>query len=171
MKLIHKFIITLVICLFSFSVYAGANLKIGIINPKKLFSDSPQAKKAEKALKKEFSSRNDKVNKLRKDLESKANNYKKDQQVLSQKERLKTEKEINRLRQDFQRMASELDIDIKVKRNEILAEFDKDFKEVVNEIAKKEKFDLILPDQIIIYGARNMDITDKVLKVLKKKFK
>lgn len=170
MKLIHKGIITLVICLFSFSVSA-ATLKVGVINPQKLFSDSPQAKKAEKSLENEFSARHQKVSSLRKDLETKANDYNRDKDVLSQKDRLEKEKELNRLRQDFQRMASELDVDIKVKRNEILSAFDKEFKEVVNDIAKKEKFDLILPHQIIIYNGSNIDITDKVLEVLKKRSK
>ena len=39
------------------------------------------------------------------------------------------------------------------------------------EVMKRERFDLILPAQAVIYSGDKIDITDKVLRSLKKRFK
>ena len=155
---LKKGIITLALCFFAANVFA-ANLKVGIIDPQELFSKSPQSKAAEKKIVKAFRNREEEVISKRKDLEIKVTSYKKDQEILSQKERLKREREINKLRQEFQRLASNLEVDVKVKRNEELQAFDKVFKDAVSVIAKEERFDLILPAQAVIYSGDKIDIS------------
>ena len=36
----------------------------------------------------------------------------------------------------------------------------------VSDFAKKEKYDVILNDRVLIYGSEQMDVTDHVLKIL-----
>lgn len=168
MGILKKGTIALGLALISLNAYA---LKVGIIDPQELINKSPQAKASEERIVKEFRPREKKVIEKREELESKIQAYQRDKEILSVKERIKREREITNIRTEFQRMASELQVDIKVKRDEELSAFDREFKNVVNQVAKDDKFDLIFPAQALIYSGDKVDITDKVLDVLKKKFK
>ena len=169
MKFLKKGMLIIAIGLFSSSAFAA--IKVGIIDMQELFSKSPQTKAAEQKIVSEFKDREGSVLAKRKDLETKLEKYKTDQAILSGKEKLSAEREITKLRQDFQRLASEFEVDMRVRRSEELTAFDKIFKDAVAYVAKKERFDLILPSNMVIYSGDKIDVTDDVLKVLKKRFK
>lgn len=168
MRILKQGFFAVILGFLSLNAYG---LKIGIIDPQELFSKSPQAKASEDKILKEFRPREKTVVSKREELESKIQAYQRDKEVLSTKERIYREREINELQQNFQRMTSELQVDVKVRRDEELQAFDKIFKEVVSNIAKKEDFDLIFPAQALIYSGDKVDITDQVLATLKKNFK
>lgn len=65
---------------------------------------------------------------------------------------------------DFQRLQREFREDVNLRRNEELASLQERANKVINDIAEKEKFDLIL--QEAVFASSKIDITDKVLKAL-----
>jgi len=91
--------------------------------------------------------------------------------LLSDKEKEKKEGEIEkktRLLQDFQRNT---EMDLRKTRDEKLKEILKDIQDVVEEIAKKEKYDFILNDRVLLYGNESADISKSILTDLNKKYK
>jgi outer membrane protein len=68
------------------------------------------------------------------------------------------------MNRDLQRMQREFREDLNLRKNEELAQVLERANKVIQEIAEKEKYDLIL--QEAVYRSPRIDITDKVLKAL-----
>ena len=84
--------------------------------------------------------------------------------VLSESQRIKRQRELADLSQDFQRKQRAFREDFMQRRNEEIAKvFDRVNKEI-NRIAKEGKYDLIVQDAV--YISPRVDITDQVLKAL-----
>ena len=90
----------------------------------------------------------------------------KDMPVLSESQRIKRQRELADLSQDFQRKQRAYREDFMQRRNEEIAKvFDRVNKEI-NKIAKDGKYDLIVQDAV--YISPRVDITEQVLKALNK---
>jgi outer membrane protein len=70
-------------------------------------------------------------------------------------------------RRDLKRAQEEFRDDLNIRRNEVLAKLQKDMYQAVVDLAKEEKFDLIL-SQGVVYTSDRVDITESVLKKLSK---
>ncbi|MFZ0107040.1 MAG: OmpH family outer membrane protein, partial [Thiobacillus sp.] len=88
----------------------------------------------------------------------------KDGVTMSESERKNKERELSNLNRDLQRQAREFREDLNLRRNEELGQIQERARKVVQDIAKAEKFDLIL-DQAVYVDPKS-DITDKVMKAL-----
>ena len=67
---------------------------------------------------------------------------------------------------DIKRLQDEYSEDLSIRRNEELRKLEKEITKTITDIAKKEKYDLIL-FQGVIYASEKVDITNKVLETLK----
>ena len=84
--------------------------------------------------------------------------------VLSESQRIKRQRELADMSQDFQRKQRAYREDFMQRRNEEIAKvFDRVNKEI-NKIAKAGKYDLIVQDAV--YISPRVDITEQVLKAL-----
>ena len=148
----------------------GTVLKIGIINTKNL-ENCLYAKDIQKKLEKEFNPRGDKFQIKKQELQSKRDLLQRDQAVLSEKERITKERELNKLQQEAQHMFESLDAEFKSRQQEELITFNKIVDNAVATLANKEKYDLILPDQVVLYSADVLDCTDQIITALDSQFK
>jgi outer membrane protein len=87
--------------------------------------------------------------------------------TMPETERRNKEAELGRLNRDLQRLQREFREDLNLRKNEELAQVLERANKVIQEIAEKEKYDLIL--QEAVYRSPRIDITDKVLKALSDK--
>lgn len=148
---------------------AGANeLKIGYVNAVKVIDEAPQGEAALKKLEAEFAPRDrelvatqNKIKQLEDDLEKNA-------LVMKEADRRNKEREVLTLKRELKRTTQEFREDYNLRRNEELAALQKVVYKAIVEIAKLEKFDLILHEGTV-YASEKIDITDKVLKKLGKK--
>lgn len=156
------------LCMFSASVLA-ADLKIGFVNAPRVLEEAPQAEAAQKDLQKEFSPRDkaivDGQNEIRK-LEDK---LARDGVVMGEKERRKLERDIVSRKRDLKREQEEFREDLNIRRNEAFEQIRNIVRDAINEIAKTEKYDLIVGEGVI-YADSRIDITDKVIARLKQGF-
>ena len=146
------------------------NLKIGIINTKNL-ENCLYAKDIQKKLEKEFNPRGDKFQVKKQELQSKQELLQRDKAVLSEKERIAKERELTKLQQEAQHMFESLDTEFKSRQQEELIAFNKVVDNAVANLAKQEKYDLILPDQVVLYNTDALDCTDKIITALDAQFK
>ncbi len=143
----------------------AAEIKIGYVNAIKVIEQAPQGAAALKKLQSEFSPRDkklvaaqDKIRKMEEDLEKNA-------LVMQDSDRLTKERELRVLKRDLKRATQEFREDYNMRRNEELAALQKLVKKVIVEIAKQEKYDLIIHEGTI-YASGKIDITEQVLKKL-----
>ena len=88
----------------------------------------------------------------------------KDGVTMPESERRNKEAEAGRLNRDLQRLQREFREDLNLRKNEELSQVLERANKVIQEIAEKEKYDLIL--QEAVYRSPRIDITEKVLKAL-----
>lgn len=145
----------------------AAEYKIGFVNPARLLQESPQATAATQALEKEFAPRQRDLEAKQKELKTMQDRLNKDGAVMSESERGKLERNLYEQQRDFQRKRDELQEDLTYRRNDELGKIQRQFVEVIQLIAKEQKFDLIVSEGVI-YSSEQMDITAAVLDQLKK---
>lgn len=147
---------------------AANELKIGYVNAVKVIEEAPQGEAALKKLEAEFAPRDrelvatqNKIKQLEDDLEKNA-------LVMKEADRRNKEREALTLKRELKRTTQEFREDYNLRRNEELAALQKVVYKAIVEIAKQEKFDLILHEGTV-YASDKIDITDKILKKLGKK--
>jgi outer membrane protein len=147
----------------------AADLKIGFVNAPKVLEQAPQADEAQKALQKEFSPRDKAIVDGQKEIRKLEDKLSRDGVIMSDTERRKLERDIISRKRDLKREQDEFREDLNIRRNEAFEKIRKIVREAINDIAKKEKYDLIVGEGVI-YANGRIDITDKIVARLKQEF-
>jgi len=143
---------------------AFAEIKIGFVNQERILRESAAAKRTLAKLQKEFAPREAEVARMEKQGRDLELSLQKEDVTLTDADRVAKTKQLAQIQRDFQRMARELREDQNLRRNEELVSLQERANKVINEIAEKEKFDLIVQEAVFASG--KIDITDKVIKAL-----
>jgi outer membrane protein len=141
--------------------------KIGYVVVEKILKKAPQTASSNKKLEKEFKSRTDSLQKKVKSIQKQEKDFNKNSVTMSSDERQKAQKKIQNSKIEIQRIERELREDIDIRRREEIGKLQQKINEAIEEMAKKEKYDLILY-QGVAYASNEIDITDKLIKVLSK---
>lgn len=163
---------TVRIVLASFLLCAGsmalAETKIGFVNTEKLLREAPFSIAAQKRLEKEFSAREQELQKMARQARELQNQLDKDGVTMADAERKNKERELANLNREFQRQSREFREDLNRRRNEELSQLQERARKVIIDIGKSEKFDIII-EQAAVYVDPKSDITDRVMKALSTK--
>lgn len=160
---------SLALCVACLSVFGQAQaqeVKIGYIDAQRLLQSAP-AKAAEDKMAQDFSKRTKELQDLGVKIKTMAEKYDKDAPVMSETDRIKKQRELTDLDQDFKRKQRIFNEDLNQRRSEELANFSDRVKKAVKQIAEAEKYDIVLQDETIYVNPR-IDLTEKVLKALSK---
>src|SRR3990167_6599931 len=158
----------LVVSLILASAFAAApalaNTKIGFVNTEKLLREAPLSVAAQKKLEREFAARDQELQKLAKQARDLQLQLDKDGVTMSDSERKVKERDLGNLNRDLQRQGREFREDLNLRRNEELGQIQERARKAIQEIARAEKFDLVI-EQAVYVDPKN-DITDRVMKAL-----
>ena len=169
-----KFITSAVVAvMFSITIPAhGAQqgLKIGYVNFVKVIEQSPQAKSSLKKLEAEFSPRDKTIVDLQNKIKQSESKLEKEVLVLKSGERRTIERDLLKMKRDLRRISQEFREDYNLRRNEELASLQKLVARVIEDIARKDKYDLIVHEGTL-YASKRVDITRIVLERLGSKTK
>lgn len=91
--------------------------------------------------------------------------------LLSDKQKKKKQKEIDEKTKELQEFQRNSEMSLLKDRDERLKEILQDIQEVVESVAKKQKYDLIFNERVLLYGDDSMDISQTILKQLNEKNK
>jgi len=141
--------------------------KIGYVVVEKILKEAPQTATSNKKLEKEFKSRTDGLQKKAKAIQKQEKDFNKNSVTMSTAERQKSQKKIQNAKIEIQRIERELREDIDIRRREEIGKLQQKINEAIEEMAKTDKYDLILY-QGVAYASKEIDITDKLIKVLGK---
>ena len=144
-----------------------AELKIGFVNIPAVLEKAPQAEKAKKRLEEKFSPRDKQLVAQQKEIQNLEEKMAKDSAVISDSERGNLERDILNKKRDAKRSQQEFSEDFNASRNEELGKLQRRIVEAIREIAKDQKFDLLLTDGVI-YASEQIDVTAQVQQKLSK---
>ena len=163
-KKISTLLLALAVSLPASYSFASDQLKIGYVNPQRIFRDAPATQKAGKKIEQEFSRRDQELQRVAKQLQSMQENLEKNAVTMADSERRAKEKELNELSREFQRKQREFREDLNLRQNEENAAIIEKANKAIKQIAESEKYDLILQD--VVWVSPRLDVTDKVIKAL-----
>lgn len=146
-----------------------ANLKVGVLDVQQVLQKSPQIAAINNQLTKEFKPRQDKLTALQKQLQNESDNLNKNANVMSDSERNKLQDKVMADKVEMQTQIVSFQRDLQQAQNKAMQDFMGQLTQVVNNIAKKGNYDLILQRAGVPFANDNLDVTDQVLKELAKK--
>ena len=148
----------------------ASDLKIGFVSVEKLLAQSPQVEAVNTAMIERFGGKKDELVSMQKEIESMQENYKRNELVM-------TEDKLNELKskliakvQIFKQTEATLGQEVNTMRSQELSVLKDSVTTIINSIAKKDDFDLILSEGVV-YASDKVDITEAVLKQMKEDFK
>lgn len=140
----------------------GAVKKIGIMDLSKVFDSYERTKEYDSVLEgktKEYEkARNEKIDKI-KELQNKL-------ALLKDNEKEKVNKDLDEMKNDLMAFDQAQQTDLRKQRDEKIREILLEIEKVTSDFAKKEKFDIILNDRVLVYGTEGLDVSSQVLEIL-----
>ncbi len=159
--------VSVFIILFSGQAVAEENYKLAVVNAIRVLEQSPQAGVARKLIEKEFAPLDKKLVAEQKALKALEDKLNRDGAIMSEQERSKLEREIIGKKRDLKRSQDEFREDLNFRRNEEFAKIQKNIIRAIQQVAKDNKYDVILGEGVI-YASKRVDISDQVIEHLKK---
>ncbi|UCD15035.1 MAG: OmpH family outer membrane protein [Candidatus Omnitrophota bacterium] len=150
-----------------FGAFSNNDVKIGYVNVFGVFDKYSKTKDYDKDLEKIKERKEESLDRKKDEIEkmqSKLN-------LLKPEEQEKKQKEVAEAIEDYRNLEREIYIDIKKDRDEKMKEILEDINLVVKDYAKKNKFDLIINENAVLYGTKVMDITSDILKIMNERYK
>lgn len=144
---------------------AHAQQKAGYIDIKVVIRDSKAGKEANSSFQKEVEAKRAVIEQKRKALEDMRQDFVKNRSVMSESKIKTMAESIERKQKDLERTTEDIRMELQRKDLELTQTVLKDIEAIVNEIGKKEGFDLIMErsEAGILYGSDASDITQKVV--------
>lgn len=162
-------ILAVSLVLFASSAFSAAgDIKFAFVNVEQILKDAPQTAESGKKLEKEFSARQQDLEKMAKQIKDREAELDKDSLTMSETDRRNKERDISNMKIEFQRKQRELREDANLRKNEELAAIQDRINKAVTAVAEAEGYDLVIYGGVA-YASKKADITDKVLKSLGKK--
>ena len=143
-------------------------LRIGVVDFRRLLDQAPQARIATEALQEEFAPLQRGIAGLQRSLQEKQETYERDGAIMGETERLNLEREIRAEQRDMTREQTEYIEDLDIRRNEELTRLQASLIQEVQIYSRAQGYDLVVADPLY-YGSA-VDITDEVLSSLEADF-
>ena len=142
------------------------DLKIGIVDMQKCIQTSDAGKKAKSELESAFNKKKKELSEQEASLKKMQEDFQKKQSALSESAQKEQREKLQEKYMKYQENLQKSQADIQKKEQEMSEPIIHKIREVVNEIAKKKGYSLVLEknDNIVIYTDTKNDITDDVLK-------
>lgn len=156
--------------LFGGMQVAAAETKIGYVNVEKILSGAPQVEAVNTAMTERFGSKKDELQSLENEIKESQENFKRNELVMTEDKLNELKADIIGKMQSFKQKEALLAQEVSSMRNQELAVLQSSIRSIINEIAEKDKFDLVLSEGVV-FAADKLDISDQVLEKMTKSFK
>ena len=157
----HFKTIVIASAIFFTSVVQAQN--IAVVNMKTVFTELQLEEKIRSSVQKEHSDRIASFEKLKKDIYTLESNFKRDQSILGNDKKVELQRNIELKKVTLQSQGKALEEDMNrsfmKKQNKFLI----DIQSVVDQVAKKENYDLVLQSGAVIALNDKVDISKKVI--------
>ncbi len=148
----------------------SAGLKIGVVSVERILTEAPQVDAVNTSMLERFGPQRDELQKMEKDITKLQENYKRNELVMTEDKLNDLKKEIITKIQALKQKEALLTQEVGTVRNQELAVLQQQVRSIIDDIAKKGKYSLVLSEGVA-YTDESLDITDKVLDQMKSAFK
>jgi outer membrane protein len=162
--------LVVLLCIFSQQVLAqqgDESLKVGYVNVQEVLVKAPQTEIAKKALTKEFTKRQDELKAMETAYIQTREKLQKEGLTMSADSARKLENDLLAQERKIRWNQSLLDEDYKIRQKELTDQLQKDIFQTILNIAKQEKYDLVLTDGVLMSSSR-INLTARIIEDLKK---
>lgn len=161
-KLLTGILAVLLIALWVVPAGAQGLKKVGYLDLSKVFDSYEKTREYDKALEgknKPYENEyNARIEKLKQATDKLA--------LMKEDEKQKAMKELEQMRADLLSFNQSARADMAKQRDEMIREILLEIEKVVSDFAKKEGYDFILNDRVLIYGNDALNVSDQILKIL-----
>ena len=148
----------------------AAGLKVGVVSVERILTEAPQVDAVNTSMLERFGPQRDELQKGEQEITKMQENYKRNELVLTEDKLNELKKDIITKIQALKQKEAVLTQEVGSVRNQELAVLQQQVRGIIDDIAKKGKYDLILSEGVA-YSSEKLDITDKVLDMMKAAFK
>lgn len=151
---------------------AGAEVKIGVVEPQKVLDGTKAGKKIKDSLQDYVKARQKVIDMEEDELKKVEEDLVKQGAVLSPDAKKDKEEKFRQKMVEYQRKVQQLNQEVQVKKKETLDEFNKSLEQVIRGIADREKITLVVEKgdsgagALVIYSHPSLDLTDRVIRDL-----
>jgi outer membrane protein len=146
---------------------SSAGFNVGVIDVGQVLKNSPQMKAAADNLRKNFKPREEKIMLAQKNLQADQDKLKRNTAVMSQTDVQALQAKITDERRDVQRMQEDYVQDLQAAQQEVMQGVLQQLDKIVQNIAAKGHYDLILQRNSVAFASKRVDITPQVIQALK----
>ena len=139
-------------------------IRIGFINPDRIFKETNTYKAAEAKIILDFAKREKELLETTNSFKTSAEKLDRDSPTLSESQKISRQRQLSEQERELQRKRREFQEDLNARKNEEMSLIRDKIQKHINQIAETEKYDLIFQDAV--YFSPKVDITDKVIKVI-----
>ena len=148
----------------------AAGLKVGVVSVERILTEAPQVDAVNTSMLERFGPQRDELQKAEKEITKMQENYKRNELVMTEDKLNDLKKEIITKIQLLKQKEMQLTQEVGTVRNQELAVLQTQVRGIIDDIAKKGNYDLILSEGVA-FSSPKLDITDKVLDTMKAAFK
>lgn len=148
---------------------AFAEMKIGVINVQRAIGDTNEAKALLAKLHTDYKKDEDALRALNTEITQMQEKFVKDGDVMSDTEKGKMQKTVEDKQRDLQFQADKLQRIFQEKQQDLLGQMGPKLEAVLKDIVAKDKYNLIVHKQNVIYSDPQFDITSQVTEALNAK--
>lgn len=138
--------------------------RLGVVDLQRIMQIAPQMKTVQEKLEKEFRPRRDKLVAMEEELKKNMQQFKRDSAILSPDQKKDLEKKIVNSQQTFEREGQQYQQELSTAHNEAMEDLYNRIRKAIDQVAKEDKYDVILQKEAAPFSALQLDVTDKVLK-------
>jgi outer membrane protein len=157
------------LALLSAGISLAFDYKIGVIDPERVVEQSPQYEAARKALQDELAERERTLREQQAKLDELKKNLERDGPLMSEEEITRLQNDIRTRDRKVKYAKAEFQEDFALRQTELRTKLVQQVREVVQEVAKEQKMDLIVSEGVVYFSDR-VDISTQVIERLQSKF-
>ena len=151
------------------TIVSAADLKIGVVSVERILTEAPQVDAVNTSMLERFGPQRDELQAMEKEITGMQENYKRNELVMTEDKLNDLKKEIITKIQVLKQKEATLTQEVSTVRNQELAVLQQQVKGIIDDIAKKGKYSLVMSEGVA-YADDKLDITDKVLEQMKSAF-
>lgn len=144
----------------------AAEVKIGYIDMQKAIQETAAGKKAKKELEEEFNKKKKDLEKKEADIKKMHEDFEKRSMAMNEDARMKKQQEIRAEMGKYQEVAGKAQMEIQKRERDLTQPIVTKLRSIIDEIAKKEEFTVILEkaENSVMWAKKDIDLTERVIK-------
>ncbi|MDX9730553.1 MAG: OmpH family outer membrane protein [Bdellovibrionales bacterium] len=175
MKMVSRMTVKALVLTAGLIVAVGAStvhaqeMKLGVVDIEKAIKETAAGKKMSKDLQAEFEKKKAEFQKRDGDLRKMFEDLEKKKNLLTEDARQKKALELQQEQMKFQKEVSDSQTNIQKKERDLLEPIAKKMEDIIEKVAKDGKYTAILDRRAILWGAKEVDLTEAIVKEFDKK--